>query len=55
MFDFFYWPLLAEDFGLLPVVIMRGQPAEATPRFDREIERIAGYPCDADSDGGECD
>ena len=29
--------------------------AEATPRFDREVERVADYPCFADSDGGECD
>ncbi|PTB28861.1 hypothetical protein C9I56_11265 [Paraburkholderia caribensis] len=27
----------------------------ASTPFDREIERVAGYPCFADSDGGECD
>lgn len=26
-----------------------------THPFDREVERVAGYPCFADSDGGECD
>ena len=34
--------------------------AEATPRFDREIERVAGYPCFADlhacdGDGSDLD
>jgi len=27
------------------------QMAEATPRFDREIERVGGYPCAADQEG----
>jgi hypothetical protein len=26
-----------------------------THPFDREIERVAGYTCEGDSDGGECD
>lgn len=52
MFDIFTWVLLPElTRSEVSVGIFGSSP------FDREIERVAGYPCEGvgDSDGGECD